>query len=226
MIDLCTLGTGGAIPLPERALSSLYVRVNGRGLLIDCGEGTQTQMRRLGWGFRCIEAVLITHYHADHCSGLPGFLLSMAKTGRTDALHLWGPPGLERLMNAVRVFCPQLPFPVELHELPLEKAHFTALGMQVTSFPLCHSVPCLGFHFSLSRTAPFMPELARALDVPLSCWKALQQGASVQLPDGRMILPEQVTGKPRPGLSFLYATDTRPSEEIIRLGQGTDLLIL
>ena len=145
MIDLCTLGTGGAIPLPDRALSSLDLRVNGRCLLIDCGEGTQTQLRRLGWGFRCIDAVFITHYHADHCGGLPGFLLSMAKTGRTEPLAIYGPPGLDRLLSAVRFFCPQLPYPVELHELPLAESRFRVLGLDVTAFPLNHGVPCLGF---------------------------------------------------------------------------------
>ena len=74
MIDLCILGTGGSIPMPDRALSSLYIRHAGRGILVDCGEGTQIQIMKLGWGFRCIDTVLLTHYHADHCSGLPGFI--------------------------------------------------------------------------------------------------------------------------------------------------------
>ena len=62
MLELCTLGTGGTLPLADRALSSLYVRVNGRAMLIDCGEGTQVGIRKLGWGFRCIEDVLLTHF--------------------------------------------------------------------------------------------------------------------------------------------------------------------
>lgn len=71
MLELCMLGTGGALPLPDRGLTACYLRVRGRGLLIDCGEGTQTAIRRLGWGFRCIDGMLITHYHGDHCGGLP-----------------------------------------------------------------------------------------------------------------------------------------------------------
>ena len=70
MLEFCTLGTGGTLPIPDRALSSLYVRVNGRALLIDCGEGTQVGIRRLGWGFRCLDGLLMTHYHGDHCTGL------------------------------------------------------------------------------------------------------------------------------------------------------------
>ena len=72
MLEFCTLGTGGTLPIPERALSSLYVRVNGRSLLIDCGEGTQVGIRRLGWGFRCLDGMLLTHYHGDHCTGIAG----------------------------------------------------------------------------------------------------------------------------------------------------------
>ena len=82
MIDLCTLGTGGTMPLPDRALASLYVRVGGRAVLVDCGEGTQIGIQRLSWGIQCIDAILLTHYHADHCSGLPGMLLAITKAGR------------------------------------------------------------------------------------------------------------------------------------------------
>ena len=84
MLEFCTLGTGGTLPIPERALSSLYVRVNGKSMLIDCGEGTQVGIRKLGWGFRCMDGLLLTHYHGDHCTGLAGLLLSLEKgTGRT-----------------------------------------------------------------------------------------------------------------------------------------------
>ena len=83
MIDLCTLGTGGTMPLHTRALASLYIRCNGRAILTDCGEGTQIEIGRAGLGFLRIEALLLTHYHADHCSGVPGFLHALAKSGRT-----------------------------------------------------------------------------------------------------------------------------------------------
>ena len=88
MLELCMLGTGGALPLPDRGLTACYLRVRGRGLLIDCGEGTQTAIRRLGWGFRCIDGMLITHYHGDHCGGLPGFLLSLGKAERRGSSSL------------------------------------------------------------------------------------------------------------------------------------------
>lgn len=225
MIDLCTLGTGGAIPLPDRALSSLYLRLDGHALLIDCGEGTQTQIRRLGWGFKCIDAVLLTHYHADHCGGLPGFLLSMAKTGREEPLTIYGPAGLHRLIDAVHVFAPQLPFPLMLCELPMEETTFRVLGLDVTTIPLDHGMPCLGYDLQLHRTPAFDAQKADALGIPRPLWKVLQHGSAVEAA-GRMIQPYEVYGKPKPGLHLLYATDTRPVEAIARLGSQADLMIL
>lgn len=224
MIDLCTLGTGGAIPMPDRALSSLYVRVNGRLLLVDCGEGTQTGIRRVGWGFAHIDAILMTHFHADHCGGLPGLLLSIAKTPRTEPIHLYGPVGLGRVFAGLCVVCPPMPYPLVLHELEGGET-FEALGMEITCFPVQHSVPCLGYHFALKRNASFDPDKARTLDVPLPLWRVLQRGEPAIF-DGRRVDPEQVTGAPRQGLSFLFSTDTRPVPALVRYGRDTDLMIL
>lgn len=225
MIDLCTLGTGGALPLPDRGLASLYVRLNGRGLLVDCGEGTQTAIRQIGWGFRAIDALLITHFHADHCGGLPGFLLSLAKAKRTEPFHVYGPEGLRAVVDGLRVIAPQLPYEVAIHELPLRESRFTAIGLTVDAFPLHHSVPCLGYRFALERPAGFDPAKARALGVPMHQWGVLQNGGTVDL-DGQAITFDQVKGASRKGLAFLYATDTRPTEAIVRMGEGTDLMIL
>ena len=224
MIDLCTLGTGGSIPMPDRALSSLYVRVNGRLLLVDCGEGTQTGVRNAGWGFVNVDAILITHFHADHCGGLPGFLLSVAKTPRTAPLHIYGPAGLKRVLEGLLVICPPLPYPLVPHELRGGET-FEAIGLMVTCFPLNHGVPCLGYRFDLRRPPAFDPDKARALGVPLPLWKLLQKGEAVDV-DGRPVTPGQVTGEPRHGLSFLFATDTRPVPALIEQGRGTDLMIL
>ncbi len=226
MIDLCTLGTGGALPLPDRGLASLYVRMNGHGLLVDCGENTQTAIRKIGWGFHGIDGMLITHYHADHCGGLPGFLLSMAKAGRTAPFPIWGPTGLKRVVNGLRVVAPQLPYQVELHEFGSEGLTFHAIGLKIQAFRLDHSVMCFGYRFELERSGAFLPERARTLNIPVTCWKTLQHGEAVTLEDGRSFSPADVLTAPRRGISFLYATDTRPVKSIVTMGQGTDLMIL
>ena len=224
MIDLCTLGTGGSMPMPDRALSSLYVRVHGRLLLVDCGEGTQTGVRRAGWGFSHVDAILITHFHADHCGGLPGFLLSIAKTPRTEPVHIYGPVGLGQVVSGLCVVCPPMPYPVVLHELRGGET-FEAIGLTVTCFSLHHSVPCLGYRFDLHRAPTFDPARARALNVPLPLWRLLQQGEAVEV-DGQTVEPSQVMGAPREGLSFLFATDTRPVPALIEQGRGTDMMLL
>ena len=86
MIDVCLLGTGGMMPLPYRYLTALMVRYNGKGIMIDCGEGTQVALRKKGWSPKPIDMMLFTHYHADHISGLPGMLLTMGNAERTEPL--------------------------------------------------------------------------------------------------------------------------------------------
>lgn len=225
MLDLCTLGTGGALPLPDRGLASLYVRLNGRGVLIDCGEATQTAIRILGWGFRAIDAMLITHFHADHCGGLPGFLLSMGKASRTEPFHIYGPAGLRHVVAGLRVIAPQLPYEVVLHEFDEDMADFRLIGMDVTAFRLNHGVPCYGYRFDLKRPPAFDPQKARANGVPVTLWGRLQKGEIIEQ-DGQTYHPSLVMGEPRRGLSFVYATDTRPTSMLADMGQGTDLMIL
>jgi ribonuclease Z len=118
MLDVCLLGTGGMMPLPNRWLTSLLMRHNGKMMLIDCGEGTQIPLKMAGWGFKAIEAIFFTHYHADHISGLPGLLLTIGNSGKTDTLHLFGPPGLQAVVKSLLVICPALPFDIRLYELP------------------------------------------------------------------------------------------------------------
>ena len=221
MLELCMLGPGGALPLPDRGLTACYLRVRGRGLLIDCGEGTQTAIRRLGWGFRCIDGMLITHYHGDHCGGLPGFLLSLGKAERREPFHIWGYTGLKAIVEGLRVVAPVLPFPVVLHEFSGERVELSMIGLEITGFRLDHGVPCYGWRLELPRQGAFQPQRAKALGVPVRDWKRLQAGETV---DG--VTPEQVMGPPRQGIRLLYATDTRPTPDIIRYGRGADLMIL
>ena len=117
MLDICLLGTGGMMPLPGRRLTALMTRYNGSSLLIDCGEGTQVAIKEKGWTFKPIDAICFTHYHADHISGLPGLLLTMGNTDRREPLTMIGPKGLERVVNSLRVICPELPFPIVFHEV-------------------------------------------------------------------------------------------------------------
>ncbi len=226
MLEFCMLGTGGTLPIPDRALSSVYLRVNGRGLLIDCGEGTQVGIRRLGWGFRCMDGLLLTHYHGDHCTGLAGLLLSLEKAGRDETFHIWGPKGLKRVVEGLCVIVPPLSYPVMLHEIPANGGELEAVGLKIRAFPVDHGgIPCFGFRIHLPRNAEFDPEKARALGIPMQEWKRLQEGETVRTGGGTYTL-QDVAGKERKGITLVFSTDTRPCETLEKYTRNTDLLIL
>ena len=222
MIDVCLLGTGGMMPLPNRALTSLYVRCDGKVVLIDCGEGTQTAIRRASLRFKPIESILITHFHADHISGLPGLLLTLGNEGRTDALHMYGPAGLERVVNALRIIVGELPFDILFHELQAgHEAHFSCGGFEADAFPLDHGMPCFGYRLVRRRPGRFDPVRAKERGIPVQLWSRLQKGESLE-----GYVPEDVLGEPRQGLRILYATDSRPVSQMAQYGKNADLLVL
>ncbi len=225
MMEICLLGTGGTLPLANRALSSAYVRVNGRAMLIDCGEGTQVGIRRLGWGFRCLEGLVLTHFHGDHCTGLPGLLLSLEKAGRDEPFDIYGPSGLKRVVEGLCVIVPRLSYAVRLHEFPPEGRSLEMIGLEIRSFPVNHGIPCYGYRMELPRKGAFDPEKARALKVPMAEWKKLQGGESVRI-GLRKVRPEDVMGPARKGITVVFSTDTRPCETLSRYIAGVDLAIL
>ena len=145
MLDVCLLGTGGMMPLPYRWLTALLVRYNGSSLLIDCGEGTQIAIKEKGWSFKPIDVICFTHYHGDHISGLPGLLLTMGNADRTEPLTLIGPKGLERVVNALRVIAPELPFAIKYVEITEPEQTFEMNGYRLKAFRVNHNVLCYGY---------------------------------------------------------------------------------
>ena len=138
MLDVCLLGTGGMMPLPQRWLTSLMARYNGKSILIDCGEGTQIAMKEKGWSPKPIDIICFTHYHADHISGLPGMLLTMGNAERTEPLLLIGPKGLTRVVNALRVIAPELPFQILYQEITEQEQTFAFDGFRIEAFRVNH----------------------------------------------------------------------------------------
>lgn len=224
MLDVCLLGSGGMMPLPYRWLTSLMTRFNGSNLLIDCGEGTQIALKEKGWSFKPIDTICFTHYHGDHISGLPGLLLTMGNADRREPLTLIGPKGLERVVNALRVIAPELPFPIIYKEIQENEQVFEQNGYRITAFRVKHNVMCYGYTIEIPRTGRFDVERAKAAEIPMKLWSRLQKGEVIEQ-DGRCYRPEDVLGPVRKGLKVTYCTDTRPLDVIARQAQGADLFI-
>ncbi len=185
MLDLCLLGTGGMMPLPYRWLTSLMLRYNGSSLLIDCGEGTQIAIREKGWSFRPLDIICITHFHGDHISGLPGILLAMSNSDRTEPLTMIGPKGLERVVKALRVIAPELPFEIKFIELTEPQQQIRLHGYVIDAFKVNHRVACYGYSISIERAGMFDVEKARQNEVPIPLWSKLQKGETIRTEDGR-----------------------------------------
>ena len=224
MLDVCLLGTGGMMPLPRRYLTSLMCRYNGSNILIDCGEGTQVAIKQKGWSFKPIDVLCITHYHADHISGLPGLLLTMGNAERTEPLLMIGPKGLEKVVNSLRIIAPELPFDIEFIELTENLQTIQMEEYRIKAFKVNHKVTCYGYSIEIDRSGKFNPEKAKKLGIPLQKWGVLQKGESVEINGGKYT-PDMVMGEPRKGLKVTYSTDTRPVPNIVQAATGADLFI-
>ena len=224
MLDVCLLGSGGMMPLPDRWLTSLMTRLNGSSLLIDCGEGTQIAIKEKGWSFHPIDIICFTHYHGDHISGLPGLLLSMGNADRTEPVTMIGPKGLEKVVNALRIIAPELPFELRFMEITEPKAHFEINGYQIDAFRVNHNIICYGYTISVPRAGKFDMEKAEKNQVPKKAWSRLQKGEVVEM-DGITYTQDMVLGPERKGIKLTYCTDTRPTESLVDAAQNSDLLI-
>lgn len=212
------------MPLPYRKLTALMTRYNGSNLLIDCGEGTQVAIREKGWSVHDLDVICFTHYHADHISGLPGLLLTLGNADRTKPVHMIGPRGLERVVNALRTIAPELPFPIEYHEITEKEQDFEMNGYCIHAFRVNHNVTCYGYTLEIKRQGRFDVERARGQEIPQKFWSRLQKGEIIEDED-RVLTPDMVLGPQRKGIKLTYCTDTRPVPIIAECAKHADLFI-
>lgn len=225
MINITLVGTGGMLPLPNRWLASMWLEYNGKACLVDCGEGTQIAIAQHKLKLSHLDILMITHTHADHISGLPGLLLSLGNCGKNDTLKIYGYRGITDTIRSLMCICPVLPFDIEIIELPLkEQSGFIWNDIAVSSFPLDHSMECLGYSFILNRKPVFAPDKAKALGVDVQYWKQLHSGYPVTIGD-KIITPDMVIAESRPPIKVTYVTDTRYFGKLDSFAENSDLLI-
>lgn len=235
MIDISLLGCGGGMPMPNRNLSSIFINYKGRKILVDCGEGTQVAIRRMGLGFKAIDLILITHCHGDHIVGLPGLLSTIGNSGREHPLTIIGPTGITSVVNGLRVIAPYLPYELKIIENPSElyfniKKNLIDFDISdksdliLRTIELEHSSPCLGYSFYFKRKRKFDIDKATKNNVPKILWNKLQKEDEV-IYDGFKYDYKMVLGEERKGIKISFITDTRPISSISNFIKSSDLFI-
>jgi ribonuclease Z len=222
------LGCGGMMPLPYRHLTSVLLRREGNLFLFDCGEGTQVSLRRLNLKWKKIDAIFISHTHADHVTGLPGILMLTAQVDRTEPLYIYGPPKIKEYVETSRkVLDMYINYPIVVQEITAPCVVHSGKDFYIRAFPLEHTKTCVGYTLEeLDRPGEFNPQKAQELGVPCGpLWSQLQQGFEVQAQDGSTVKPEQVLGEKRSGRKFSFVTDTLYKPNIAPEVKGSDLLI-
>src|SRR4051812_19924959 len=219
-LSLFFAGTAGSVPTARRGLPAVLLRRGGDRLLFDCGEGTQRQLLRTV-GLPDIEAVYLTHLHADHWLGLPGMLKSFDLRDREAPLAVYGPPGTDALMRAMRVAYGNLRYPFGVVELEAgEVVRYD--GYEIGAFNVRHRGHAFGYAIvEDDRPGRFDDKLAIELGVEFGPdFGRLQRGETVN-----GVRPEQVVGPARAGRRIVLSGDTAPCEMVRVAADGADVLV-
>lgn len=207
------LGCGSALPTLHHNASAQVVEIRGKLFLVDCGEGTQVQLRRSRLRFTKISAVFITHLHGDHCFGLIGMLSTFGLLGRTARLAIYAPAALEDMLKQqMQLFCHDFDYEVDFHAVDTSQQQviYEDRSLTVESIPLEHRMPCCGYLF---REKPSMPHIRRDMidfyQIPTSQINNIKAGADWKTPDGEVVKNERLVEPADPTRSYAYCSDTR-----------------
>lgn len=222
------LGCGGMMPLPYRHLTSVLLRRDGSLFLFDGGEGTQVSLKRLNLKWKKINAIFVSHTHADHVTGLPGILMLSAQVERSEPLYIYGPPKIaEYIETSRKVLDMYINYPIVVKEITAPCIVRKEADFQVRAFPLDHTKTCVGYTLEeFDRPGEFNPQKALELKIPMGpLWGKLQKGEAVTSEDGKTIFPQMVMGQKRHGRKFSFVTDTLYKPYIAEEVKNSDLLI-
>lgn len=227
--QLTILGTSSALPTSNRYPTAQVLNVLGRFFLIDCGEGTQTQMRKFKIGFSKIDHIFITHLHGDHIFGLIGLISTMVLLGRDKELHIYSHSELQKYISPQLSFlyADEIPFRIVYHPLNFKREQliYEDTKVKVFSFPLSHRIPTCGFRFEEQPALPnLLPKKLEEYKIPIYERQRIKEGGDFLTPDGQLIPHSQLTAKRYKARSFAFCSDTRIDESYIESVRNVDLL--
>lgn len=226
--NLHILGCGSALPTTRHTATSQIVDVRDKLYMIDCGEGTQVQMRHARIKFSRLAHIFISHLHGDHCFGLPGLISTLGMLGRTGELVVHGPKEIETyLQTTLDLFCRGLAFNVRFNPVDTQ-SHSLVMedrSLSVYSIPLNHRIPTCGFLFAEKpKEAHIIREMTDFYQVPVRWMKDIKQGKDYITPEGEVIPNSRLTRPATPPKRYAYCSDTAYTRTIIPLIEGVDLL--
>lgn len=228
-LRLTILGCHSATPRSLAHPSAQYLEINGEHLLIDCGEGTQVQLRKLKLKFSKISRVFISHLHGDHFYGLIGLISTLSLLNRKKDLHVYGPKGLkEIILLQLKLSKSWVDYPLHFHELDSDSSEliYESEKIQVHTIPLRHRIYTNGFLFAempLPRKLN-MEAIGKFDEIQICDYQNLKDGKDFKGFDGQIVPNEDLTLDPPRPLAYAYCSDTAYSEQIVEHLEGVDLL--
>ena len=222
------LGCGSALPTMRHLATSQIVDLRDKLYMIDCGEGTQVQMRRMRVRFGRLAHIFISHLHGDHCFGLPGLISTLGMLGRTGELVVHGPKEVETYLRPVMdLFCRGMEFEVRFNPVDT-RSHSLVMedrSLSVYSIPLKHRIPTCGYLFAEKpKEAHIIREMTDFYQVPVRCMKDIKQGQDYVTPEGEVVPNSRLTRPAAPPKRYAFCSDTAYNRSIIPIIEGADLL--
>jgi ribonuclease Z len=223
-MEIVMLGTSAMVPTKERNHSAALLLHEGEGVLMDCGEGTQRQLKYAGVSQAKITHILLSHWHGDHVLGLPGLLMTCSQGGYSGTLHIYGPKDTStKLRSMFDTFIFEMRMKIEVHEITKGKV-FESEKLLCTALPLSHNVPWLGFRIEEKDRLRIDLKKAKTLGIPPGpALGKLQKGQEISW-KGKIVRPTDITYVVK-GKVVAFVTDTTPNDNCHRLAENADLLI-
>ncbi len=226
--EIHILGCGSALPTTRHNASAQIIKIGNKQFMVDCGEGTQVQLRRSHIHFSFINHIFISHLHGDHCFGLIGLISTFALLGRTAPLHIYADSNLEEVMKPqIDFFCKGMNYPLFFHAIDATKQEviFEDNTITVETLPLRHRMPCCGFLFrEKPKRRHLIGDIVNFYNIPAYMRQAIKEGADYTTPDGEVIPNSRLTREPDPSRSYAYCSDTAPCTHNNEALKDVDLL--
>ena len=227
--EITILGCGSAVPTSKRNCAAQVLNVLERYFLIDCGEGTQYQMRRFGIPYNRINNIFISHLHGDHFFGLVGFLSTLSLQGRRGDMHIYADSRLQKILDfTFETLNTKLTYKVIYHNLSRkEELIYEDNILTIIAFPVSHryDAPCTAFAFKeKERARTIRKDMADAWNVPIAFLQYLKKGQDFVTPEGALIENSRLTYPPVPCRSYTYITDTLCKNKFLPYAENVDLL--